>query len=191
LFARERETVDVAYPGDVVGLVGHDEFRIGDTLAEDASVVFEEIPRFTPECFAYLHSTTTAQFKRFREGLEQLLQEGVVQAFFPLDSLSRVPLLGAVGPLQFEVVQFRLQSEYGAESRMEQGTWSVVRWVMGEAPDPVGLEGLLPTGARMARDAAGNLVILFTDPWACEFFSSRQPEYLLSAAPPKDQPTAA
>ncbi|MCC6231181.1 MAG: peptide chain release factor 3 [Verrucomicrobiales bacterium] len=190
LFARERETVDVAYPGDVVGLVGHDEFRIGDTLAEDASLVFEEIPRFTPECFAYLHSTTTAQFKRFREGLEQLLQEGVVQAFFPLDSLSRVPLLGAVGPLQFEVVQFRLQSEYGAESRLEQGAWSVVRWVTGGVPDPVGLEGLLPTGARLARDAAGHLVILFTDAWACEFFASRNLSVTLSSSPPKESPDA-
>src|SRR5439155_1512673 len=126
LFGRDRETIDEAYPGDVVGLVGHSDFRIGDTLAEDASLVYHEIPRFTPECFAWLQSPSTAQFKRFREGLEQLLQEGVVQSFSLKDSSQRVPLLGAVGPLQFEVVQYRMQSEYGAESRLEHGPWKVL-----------------------------------------------------------------
>ncbi len=121
LFGRDRETIDEAYPGDVVGLVGHTDFRIGDTLAEDPVLVYREIPRFTPECFAWLHSSSTAQFKRFREGLEQLLQEGVVQSFLLKDASQRVPLLGAVGPLQFEVVQYRMQSEYGAESRLEHG----------------------------------------------------------------------
>src|SRR5205085_6753510 len=96
LFGRERETIDEAYPGDVVGLVGHGDFRIGDTLAEDPSLVYHEIPRFTPECFAWLQSPSTAQFKRFREGLDQLLQEGVVQSFRLRDSAQRVPLLGAV-----------------------------------------------------------------------------------------------
>src|SRR5437867_776821 len=73
LFGRDRETIDEAFPGDVVGLVGHTEFRIGDTLAEDPSVTYAEIPRFTPACFAWLQSPSTAQVKRFREGLEQLL----------------------------------------------------------------------------------------------------------------------
>src|SRR5512139_631205 len=129
LFGRERETLDEAFPGDVVGLVGHSDFRIGDTLAEDPSLVYREIPRFTPECFAWLQSSSTAQFKRFREGLSQLLQEGVVQSFSLKDATQRVPLLGAVGPLQFEVVQYRLQSEYGAESRLEPAPWKVLRWV--------------------------------------------------------------
>src|SRR3954464_5583333 len=119
LFGQERETVDEAYPGDVIGLVGHGDFGIGDTLTEDPALVYDEIPRFAPECFAYLHSATTSQAKRFREGLDQLLQEGVVQVLQVKDSMKRTPLLGAVGPLQFEVVQYRLQSEYGAESRLE------------------------------------------------------------------------
>lgn len=185
LFARERETVDEAFAGDVVGLVGHDEFRIGDTLSTRSDLKFDEIPRFTPECFAWLQSSTTAQFKRFREGLEQLLQEGVVQAYQPLDALQRVPLLGAVGPLQFEVVQYRLQSEYAAESRLEAAPWSVIRWFMSPVPDPAVVEPLLPTGARLARDAAGNLVALFSDGWMCEFFTSRQTEFVLSSQVPK------
>src|SRR5262245_1901208 len=149
LFGRDRETVDEAFPGDVVGLVGHADFRIGDTLAEDANLKFSEIPRFTPECFAWLQSASTAQFKRFREGLEQLLQEGVVQSFSIRDSSQRVPLLGAVGPLQFEVVQYRMQSEYGADSRLETSPWRVIRWATTEDGSPID-EALLPTGARLA-----------------------------------------
>src|SRR3989475_306136 len=154
LFGRDRETIDEAFPGDVVGLVGHTEFRIGDTLAEDPSVTYAEIPRFTPECFAWLQSPSTAQFKRFREGLEQLLQEGVAQAFQLKDSSQRVPLLGAVGPLQFEVVQYRMQSEYGAESRLDPAPWKVLRWATADNGRPID-ESALPTGARMAFDVAG------------------------------------
>ncbi len=186
IFGRDRETVDEAYPGDVVGLVGHADFRIGDTLAEDPNLVYREIPRFTPECFAWLQSPSTAQFKRFREGLEQLLQEGVVQAFTLKDSAQRVPLLGAVGPLQFEVVQYRMQTEYGAESRLEPGAWKIIRWVWTEDGKPVD-DTTLPTGARSATDAAGNPVILFNDQWSCEFFADRHPKVRLAALPPGSQ----
>src|ERR1043165_8349385 len=137
LFGRERETVGEAFPGDVIGLVGHADFHIGDTLAEDSSVSYDEIPRFTPECFAWLQSPSTAQFKRFREGLSQLLQEGVVQAFQFKDSAQRVPLLGAVGPLQFEVVQYRMQTEYGADNRLEHAPWKVLRWAITENDAPI------------------------------------------------------
>jgi peptide chain release factor 3 len=180
LFGRDRETMDEAYAGDVVGLVGHSDFRIGDTLAEDNSLVFHEIPRFAPECFAWLQSTSTAQFKRFREGLGQLLQEGVVQSFLVKDSSQRVPLLGAVGPLQFEVVQYRMQTEYGADSRLEQGPWKVIRWVTTDEPFE---DSILPTGARMATDAAGKTVILFQDQWSCDFFAQKNPRIGLSTLP--------
>jgi peptide chain release factor 3 len=182
LFGRDRETVDEAFPGDVVGLVGHADFRIGDTLAEDPLLVYDEIPRFAPECFAWLQSPSTAQFKRFREGLEQLLQEGVVQSFMLKDSAQRVPLLGAVGPLQFEVVQYRMQTEYGAASRLEQGQWKVIRWLGTENGTPFD-ESSLPTGARVAFDSANKPVILFQDQWSCDFFAQRNPKIQLSALP--------
>ncbi len=180
LFGRDRETVDVGFPGDVVGLVGHSDFRIGDTLAEDSTVVFDEIPRFAPECFAWIHSSSTAQFKRFREGLDQLLQEGVVQSFHLQHSTRRVPLLAAVGPLQFEVVQYRLQAEYGAESRLEAGPWKLMRWVAAGTVE----ESALPSGAKLASDTAGQLAILFTEEWACNFFLEHHPEVTLSTLPP-------
>ncbi|HUA66354.1 MAG TPA: peptide chain release factor 3 [Alphaproteobacteria bacterium] len=181
LFGRERETVDEAFAGDVVGLVGHSDFRIGDTLAVNPALVFDEIPRFAPETFAWIHSTSTAQFKRFREGLDQLLQEGVVQSFLLHNAVQRVPLLGAVGPLQFEVVQFRLQTEYGAESRLEQGTWKLLRWVASGQVN----ETMLPTGARLATDATGHTVILFAEEWSCNFFAERNREIVLSTLPPR------
>ncbi len=182
LFGRDRETIDEAYPGDVVGLVGHADFRIGDTLAENPVLVYHQIPRFTPECFAWLQSPSTAQFKRFREGLEQLLQEGVAQSFQVKDSAQRGPLLGAVGPLQFEVVQYRLQSEYGAESRLEPAPWKILRWATPDSGRPLE-ESALPTGARMALDADLNPVFLFPDEWSCDFFAQRNPEIRLSARP--------
>jgi peptide chain release factor 3 len=187
LFGRDRETIDEAFPGDVVGLVGHSDFRIGDTLAEDSSLVYAEIPRFTPECFAWLQSPSTAQFKRFREGLEQLLQEGVVQSFRLKDSSQRGALLGAVGPLQFEVVQYRLQTEYGAESRLEPSNWKILRWASTEDGSPID-EVQLPTGARLASDAAGKSIILFQEQWSCDFYAQRNPKVRLSALPEDSKP---
>jgi peptide chain release factor 3 len=119
LFAQDRETVDTAYPGDVVALVGNYDFHIGDTLAQEAQLHFHEIPRFAPECFSYVQCIGTEKFKRFREGLDQLLKEGLAQPFEIPASVQRVPLLGAVGPLQFEVLQYRIENEYGAKCRYE------------------------------------------------------------------------
>lgn len=183
LFGRDRETMDVAYAGDIVGLVGHGEFGLGDTLAENDKLVFREIPRFTPECFAWLQSTNTAQFKRFREGLEQLLQERVVQAIYIPDSAQRVPLLAAVGPLQFEVVQYRMQTEYGAESRLESAPWQVMRWVAPEVTAEMLESAMLPTGARLANDAFGQKVILFADSWSSQYFADKNPSIRISELP--------
>jgi peptide chain release factor 3 len=184
LFGRERETVDEAFAGDVVGLVGHGDFRIGDTLAEEPGLAYDEIPRFAPECFAWIHSSSTAQFKRFREGLDQLLQEGVVQSFLLRNTARRVPLLAAVGPLQFEVVQYRLQSEYGADSRLEPGSWRTMRWIAAGTVE----EDSLPSGCALATDVAGQTVILFAEEWMCGFFAERHPGVTLSVLPPKGGP---
>ncbi|HEY0009317.1 MAG TPA: EF-Tu/IF-2/RF-3 family GTPase, partial [Tepidisphaeraceae bacterium] len=183
LFGQERETVDEAYAGDVIGLVGHSGFGIGDTVTEDAAIVYREIPRFAPETFAYLHSETTSQFKRFREGLEQLLQEGVIQSFQIKDSLQRVPLLGAVGPLQFEVVQYRLQTEYGAESRLEKAFWDIMRWLPPEYT-PADLDKIaLPSGAKLATDAAGRWVVLIPTEWALQYLQKQNPDLKLFDTP--------
>ena len=183
LFANERETVDEACPGDIIGLVGHSEFGIGDTLTSDASVVYREIPRFTPESFSYLHNPNTAKFKQFRQGLEQLLQEGVIQILHLRDSAVKVPLLAAVGPLQFEVVQYRLESEYGAVSRLEAAPWTVVRWLPPTTTEAE-LDALeLPTGAKIAFDSDQKPVVLFPNEWSTNYFTQTNPKTQLSNLP--------
>jgi peptide chain release factor 3 len=186
LFARERETVDDAFAGDVVGLVGNYDLLIGDTLSSRPGVTFDEIPRFAPECFSFLHNKSTAKYKRFRDGLQQLLKEGVASEFQLLDSgASQVPLLGAVGPLQFEVLQYRLEGEYAAETRIEAASWSLARWLKPKEGDPMAPEARpsLSLGAALARDSNGWLVALLPSEWALKTFADKNEDWLLSEQP--------
>jgi peptide chain release factor 3 len=183
LFGQERETVDEAYPGDVVGIVGNTRFAIGDTLTDDPSIVYHEIPRFAPECFAYLENPVPANFKRFRDGLGQLLQEGVVQSYELADAARKVPLLGAIGPLQFEIVQYRLESEYGATSRIEAAPWTVARW-LDPAADPQSL--VLARSVQLATDGEGRRVLLFPDEWHMRYFKDHNRGVKLSDVPLAD-----
>ena len=180
LFGRDRETVEEAYPGDVVGIVGSAKFTIGDTLTEDPAILYNEIPRFAPECFAYLENPVPANFKRFREGLSQLLQEGVVQSYELADAVRKVPLLGAVGPLQFEIVQYRMESEYGAVSRIQNAPWTVARWL---DPDASVESLLLPQGVRLVTDGQGRRVLLFPDDWNLRYFQGRNKDLKISHLP--------
>jgi peptide chain release factor 3 len=179
LFGRERETVEEAYAGDVVGLVGNSELGIGDTLTTDSGICYNEIPSFAPECFAYLENPVSANMKRFRQGVAQLLQEGVVQRY-EVSHGSAMPLLGAVGPLQFEIVQYRLESEYGAVSRIQNASWTVTRWL-----DPAAdLRNLnLPYEASRAVDGQGRPVVLFPDLWSARYFQERNPGVRLADMP--------
>ena len=181
LFGQERETVNEAWPGDILGVTGLPDFGIGDTLSEDPAVAFDAIPPFAPECFALLHNTDTASFKRFRTGLDQLLQEKVVQRFTPADGGS-IPLLGAVGPLQFDVVCHRLRMEYNAAIRLENMPWTVARWVAPSVPLEK-FDGLFLGGARLVRDARERLVLLFQSEWNCNYFAKENPGIPLYATP--------
>ena len=183
LFAQERETVNEAFAGDILGLVGYHDFGIGDTLSEDPQILYDEIPRFPPECFAHLHNPNTAKFKQFRQGLNQLLQEGVIQIFHLADSIIKTPLLAAVGPLQFEVVQYRLQSEYGAESRLETASWTLARWLPAGTTDETIANLKLPTGARLAYDGANLPVLLFPNEWTVGYFNQTNPGIVLTDLP--------
>jgi len=176
LFGQERETVNEAWPGDVIGLVGHSEFGIGDTLTEDKSIVFDEIPRFPPEVFTYISNPTPADAKKFRAGLEQLLQEGVVQAFNARNAPPGATLLAAVGPLQFEVVQWRLQSEYGAESRLTPTPWTLLKWL---EPHPALKDTsrlVVATGVSFGTDKFDQPIALFPNDWTLRYFLEKNPE---------------
>jgi len=184
LFGQERSTVDEAWPGDIIGLVGYDMFGIGDTLTEDTGILYNEIPRFPPEVFAFLSNPVPGNAKKYRAGLEQLLQEHIVQSFNLRHGPSGVTLLAAVGPLQFEVVQYRLQAEYGAESRIEPAPWQFLRWF---EPHPA-LENptqlITASGVAWGADLAGRPVILFPNDWTMRYFIEKNPELKLSTLPP-------
>jgi len=190
LFGQEREILNEAWPGDVVGLVGHSDFMIGDTLTEDPSIAYHEIPRFPPECFAYLNNPTPAKFKSFRKGLEQIMAEGIVQRFYLRDSMNVSPLVAAVGPLQFEVAQYRLEAEYDAPATIERLPWSFVRWA---EPKTLGVDLRavgLPMGARWGHDTLEQPVIFFNDEWNMNYFRENHPEVLLFDLAPQDRSKA-
>lgn len=191
LFGAERETLEKAFPGDIVGLVAHRSFRIGDTLATEPGLQYREIPRFPPEVFAYLSNPNPSKFKQFKQGVEQMLAEGVIQRFRPLGASANTLLLGAVGPLQFEVLVYRLQNEYGAEARLEPAPYTQIRWF---APDidraAVQLE-YLGSGVSLAEDIEGQLVILFPDKWSLDYFAQKHPRWPLFTVSPSAAPVHA
>lgn len=183
LFGQERETVDEAFAGDIIGLVGHAGFGIGDTLTTNPEFRYNEIPRFTPEAFAWLHNPNTGKFKQFRQGLDQLLQEGVIQLLNVPDSPTRIPLLAAVGPLQFEVVQYRLETEYGAPSRLESAPWTTIRWLPQGFSQEQRESLQLPTGAKVVLDGDNQPAILFSHDWSADYFRETNPSVELTHLP--------
>lgn len=183
VFGRQRTTQTEAWPGDILGITGRSNLEIGDTLSEGPGIRFQAIPRFAPECFVRLRNADTQNLKRFNKGVDQLLQEKVVQRFHDLHGDTRMPLLGAVGPLQFEVVQYRLKSEYGADAHMEALPWTVTRWV---APD-ADQEALLAQnrfGSILVRDDADRLCILFESEWNLQYFERNNGAIRLLSRPP-------
>ncbi|MCL2218741.1 MAG: peptide chain release factor 3 [Chitinispirillia bacterium] len=181
VFGRERTTVDEAYAGDVIGVMGTDSFRIGDTLSGAPGIVYDEIPSFPPECFAYIHNPSPANYKRFREGLTQLVQEGLVKLYDIPSGHQKISLLGAVGPLQFDLVQYRLESEYNAASRLEQTDWTIVKRIQTKDGAPADEKGLhIPMGAKMALDKDDCQVLLFPGDWHMNFFIEHNKEVTLA-----------
>ena len=184
LFGKERETLNEAFAGDIIGLVGHSDFGIGDTLSTSKDTNFHEIPRFTPESFSYLHNTDTGKFKQFRQGLDQLLQEGAIQCLTLRGSAVTAPVLAAVGPLQFDVVQFRLENEYNAVSRLETAPWSVVRWLPAGYTEEEMDKLSPPTGSRFGWDSDRKPVLLFASDWAAGYFQQNNESLKLAKEPP-------
>jgi peptide chain release factor 3 len=182
LFGQQRETVEEGRAGDVIGIIGHDILHIGDTLAEDRTIEFNEIPSFTPEVFAYLHNPTPGNSKKYRLGVDQLLKEGVVRQMHIGTGQVKTPILAAVGPLQFEVVQYRLKSEYSAESRLEMARWNIMRWWRKPDATSEWLPDLLSDSTH-GVDQEERRVIFFTDEWAVRNFQKRMPTVELSPLP--------
>jgi peptide chain release factor 3 len=182
LFAQERESIDSAYPGDVIGLNNPGVFAIGDTIYTGQKLEYEGIPYFSPELFATLRNPNPSKFKQFQKGISELREEGAVQIMHSVDEAKRDPILAAVGQLQFEVVQFRLQNEYGVETILELLPYNVARWVDGgwEALDKVGRL----FNSTTVKDNMGRPVLLFRNEWNCQQLEGDHPELKLSAIAP-------
>jgi len=181
-FGGKRETIERAYPGDVVGLVNPGQFRIGDTLFEgSARVSYPPIPRFPAEHFGVAR-LRDVRFKQFDEGVRQLEEEGLMQVLFPMAG-RREPILGTVGPLQLEVVAARLRDEYNVQCDVESLPYSHARWLVG---DPAKVSALTSglTGARSATDRAGHPVMLFESEWALDYCGRNNPGVQLLMASP-------
>jgi peptide chain release factor 3 len=182
LFGADRHVIEEAWPGDVIGLFDTGTLRIGDTLTEGAPFEFAELPRFSPEIFTRARAKDALKRKQFEKGLEQLSQEGAIQIFRQRGGGMRDPILGAVGALQFEVLQYRLEHEYGAQLVLERLPYQVARWVSGEGFDPAKFEQ--EVDALCVEDRDGNAIALFKSEWNLNYAASRHPTWTWSPTAP-------
>lgn len=173
-FMASRKTViDEAYPGDVIGLYDSGNFKIGDSVTNGEELHFKGIPSFSPEQFRYVNNDDPLKSKQLNKGLEQLMDEGVAQLF--TKELDGRKIIGTVGALQFDVIQYRLQHEYGASCSYEPVNLYKACWVT--CDDKVAFKTFLSRRKRdIAKDKSGHLVFLAESAWALKMAQENHPE---------------
>ena len=174
--ARDRESVDIAYPGDIVGLFDPGIYRIGDTLSSEGSFEFAGIPSFSPEHFVRVEVAEVLNRKSLSKGLDQLAQEGAVQLFTEPGAGTAVPILGAVGPLQFDVLQHRMATEYKVVLKLTPLPYRIARWL---GPD-TDMDLFRFSESKILEDRDGHAVVLAKSPWYLERLQEKHPELVLS-----------
>ncbi len=182
IFGQDREVVDDAYPGDVIGLNNPGMFSIGDTLYTGSHLEYEGIPCFSPEIFSWLRNPNPSAFKNFRKGVNELREEGAVQILYDIDESKRDPILAAVGQLQLDVVKHRLQSEYGVDSLLESMPYQLARWISEGwgALDKIGRI----FNCKIVKDSWNRPVILFKNDWNLNQIIEDQPDLKLNKVAP-------
>ncbi|MGD8365352.1 MAG: peptide chain release factor 3 [Desulfobacterales bacterium] len=171
--AQERENVQEAFPGDIIGIHNHGTIKIGDTFTEKEPLKFNGIPNFAPEHFRRVRLRNALKIKHLQKGLTQLAEEGAVQVFRPVRGNDTI--LGAVGLLQFEVTMARLKAEYGVEAVYEPVEFAVARWVdCGDRKKLAEFERANAT--NLARDADGCLSFLTTSEWQLGYYMEKWPD---------------
>jgi len=183
LFAKERQSIEEAFPGDIVGFSNPGAFAIGDTITSGKKINYPGIPTFAPELFAFLENKEPSRYKQFHKGITALQDEGAIQILWMTERDTRIPLLAAVGPLQFEVVQFRLQSEYGVATILRVVDMHCALW-------PVGAWETMKTatsrsGYTVATDKFEDPVLLFKTKWDLNKFKEVNPDIELSRVDPR------
>jgi len=172
---RDRQTIEEAYPGDVVGLVNASDFRVGDAIYVDKPVNWPAVPAFAPSHFRVARTTDTSRTKQFRSGITQLDEEGVVQVLREPGVGDQAPILAAVGPLQFDVCKYRLENEFGAPVELNPCSWTIARITDDESADQ--LRGM--PGVTVAARTDGELLALFESPYWLQRLEADQPELVL------------
>lgn len=172
LVAKERTTVDVAYPGDIIGIVNPGQFAIGDTISLTDTFNYKPLPQFQPEVFARIHPTDSGKRKAFDKGMVQMAVEGAIQILRSLDNLES--FVAAVGKLQFDVLRYRLLSEYRVEIKLDLMPFECSAWLSGDAKTfrP-------PSDAMIVKDQLDRHVVLFRTPWSKNFAQERNPNHTL------------
>jgi peptide chain release factor 3 len=171
--SQRREAVDEAYAGDIIGFTTHGGVQLGDTITDGAALQFTGLPFFAPELFTTVILKNPLRTKQLQQGLAQLGEEGAIQVFKP--DMGGAMLLGAVGQLQFEVVQHRLKAEYDADVRLEGCQYTGARWITAE--NPADLKAFVDAyPLRMAHDAANTLAYLCTSPYDVRLAQERFPK---------------
>jgi peptide chain release factor 3 len=171
--SQRREAVDEAYAGDIIGFTTHGGVQLGDTITDGASLQFTGLPFFAPELFMTVLLKNPLRTKQLQQGLAQLGEEGAIQVFRP--EMGGAMLLGAIGQLQFEVVQHRLKAEYDADVRLEGCQYTGARWITADTPAEL-REFTNAYPARMAMDAANTLAYLCTSPYDVRLAQERFPK---------------
>ncbi|MDQ3628116.1 MAG: peptide chain release factor 3 [Actinomycetota bacterium] len=177
VFGRDRATLDVAYPGDVVGLVNAASIGIGDTLCVGDRVTYPPIPSFAPEHFAVATARDSGRSKQFQRGIEQLGQEGVVQVLRSDLRGNQSPVLAAVGPMQFEVFEHRMKNEFNAEIRLSPLGYTVARRTRPEDRALVAQQ----RGVEVLTRSDGVLLALFPERWRLANVQRDHPDVLLES----------
>ena len=171
--SQRREAVDEAYAGDIIGFTTHGGVQLGDTITDGANLLFTGLPFFAPELFMTVILKNPLRTKQLQAGLDQLGEEGAIQVFKP--EVGGPMLLGAVGQLQFEVVQHRLKAEYDCDVRLEGCQYTGARWITADTPAEL-REFLNAYPQRMALDAADTLAYLCTSPYDVRLAQERFPK---------------
>jgi peptide chain release factor 3 len=172
IFGRDRETSSEACAGDIVGLVNPGRFAIGDSIYSGRAVKFPPMPQFAAEHFGRLR-LEDQKHKQFDDGVRQLEEEGLMQVFRA--KMGRDPIVGVVGALQFDVIQSRLETEYGAASRVEPLNFVTARWLEPQTTDVRTLNGL---GGNVmdVTDRRDRTVLLFPSAWALQYAEKENPK---------------
>jgi peptide chain release factor 3 len=182
LFAQDRDSIEEAFAGDVIGLNNPGAFTIGDTIFTGKRLEYEGIPCFSPEIFALLRNPNPSKFKQFNKGVSELREEGAVQIMYSVDEAKRDPILAAVGQLQLEVVKFRLENEYGVETLIDPLPYTVARWVEDGWEKLEALGRLFNT--LVVKDNWGRPVLLFRNEWNVNQLLQDHPSLTLKTIAP-------